>query len=481
MGINIGSTSPKDKRLAVIQVDGLSRNHLNQALGRGLMPHLKERLDRGTLNLDSYNSGLPSQTAVAIGGLLYGQMLPGNQWFDKQSQSVVDTFKVKDAGSVAQEMSENGEGIARNGSVYLSPLDGGADPKDSYFVFSDMSRVQKEQGKWGVVRTAASEFLRLTSHLVTHPFKALQSAVHFGSEIANDLRHKSETHRPLKTIVGDAFKETLIADASVQRIADQIGKGEEEYLYVDLANFDAKNHSFGVGPEAFATLPQIDRNLDTILDAVEESGTGYEIAILADHGSASGYPFHQVHGQTLQDLSQNLAPDHQVVALDFGSGAHIYLKDQPGKLERSELPSKLLHGLRQQPGIAFTVTCQGGDTLIESREGRVRVNSSDIKVEGKNPLSRFETDTDMAAHQIHDLAHRDKVGDVLVFGEHHKDGLINFSTSHHQGLHGGIGLDQTRPFVAWSQGLPLEPKKTRDASDLHKQLHEGYLRSQTST
>ena len=479
MGINFGSSKPR--RLAVVQVDGLSRKHLDQALNRGLMPHLKERLDDGSLNLDSYNTGLPSQTAVAIGGLLYGQMLPGNQWFDKGSQSVVDTFKVKDAGPVADELSKRGEGIARNGSVYLSPLDGGADPDNSYFVFSDMSRVQKEQGKWGVVRTAGSEFLKLAGHLVAHPVKALQSVVHFGSEIAHDLLHKTETQRTLKTIVGDAFKETLIADASVQRIARQIARGDQQYLYVDLANFDAKNHSFGIGTDAFATLPQVDRNLDTILDAVEGSDSGFEIAILADHGSASAYPFHEVHGRTLQDLSESLAPENQVVALDFGSGAHIYLKDRPGRLDRSELPSNLLTGLKEQPGIAFTVTREGELTLIEGRHGSVKVTPSETSVEGTNPLADFENDTELAARQIHDLTHRDNVGDILVFAEKHKDGLLNFSTGHHQGLHGGIGLDQTRPFVAWSGGLSLKPDETTDASDLHRQLHQDYLRSQTST
>lgn len=464
------STVNTNRRLAMIQVDGVSRKHLDQALDRGLMPNLKERIESGFLQLDSYNTGLPSQTTVAIGGLLYGRMLPGNQWFDKETQSVVDTFKTRDAGNVARNLSENGQGLARDGSVYLSPLDGGAAGKDSFFVLSDMSRVESEQGKWGVRRTAASDFLKLAGHLVAHPMKAIQSAVHFASEIAHDLHRRHETRRDFKTILGDAFKETLIADASSLRIADQIKEGKQRFLYVDLANFDAKNHSFGVGEETFSSLPQIDRNLDTILDAVEESGTRYEVAILADHGSADAYPFHEVHGETLQALSQRLVPERKVVALDFGSGAHVYLSDQPGELERSEIPSNLLKGLRTQPGIAFTVTRQGESTLIEGRKGRVKIADSDVSVEGENPLSPFEEDTVTAARQIHDLAHREKVGDVMVFSEKHKDGLLNFSEGHHQGLHGGIGLDQTRPFIAWSQGLPLNPGETLNAADLHRQL-----------
>ena len=123
------SSSP---RLAVIQVDGVSRKHLDQALDRGLVPHLKERVDSGKLHLDTYNTGLPSQTTVAIGGLLYGKMLPGNQWFDKKTQSVVDTFHAGNAAEVAQSLAVQGGGIAQGGSVYVSPLDGGAQADESW-------------------------------------------------------------------------------------------------------------------------------------------------------------------------------------------------------------------------------------------------------------------------------------------------------------------------------------------------------------
>lgn len=460
------SSSP---RLAVIQVDGVSRKHLDQALDRGLMPHLKERVDSGKLHLDTYNTGLPSQTTVAIGGLLYGKMLPGNQWFDKGTQSVVDTFNAGDAAEVAQSLAGQDGGIARGGSVYVSPLDGGAQADESFFVLSDMGRVSQEKGKWGLVKSVVSEFAELATHLVTHPVRAVQSAAHFASEVAHDLRHRHQTHRSLKTTLVDAMKESFISDAASHRIADQIRRGDAPYVYLDLANFDARSHSFGAGEKAFETLPYVDKNLDVILDAVEESDTGYQVAILADHGSATGYRFHKLYGKTLQDLSAELAPNNEVVALDFGSGAHVYLKDQPGQLDRGELPDRLRDGLRNQPGIAFTVTRQEGKTLIESRDGSVSVSDDGTEIEGKNPLADFEKDTELTARQIHDMMCRDGAGDILVFGELHEDGLVNFST-HHKGLHGGIGLEQTKPFVAWTGGLPLEPGKTEDAADLHTQF-----------
>ncbi len=451
-------------RLALIQVDGLSKNHLNQALKRGLMPNLQQRLEDGSLNLGSYHTGLPSQTTVAIGGLLYGQMLPGNQWYDKESGSVVDTFDMNDADQVADELAEGGEGLAKGGSVYLSPLDGEATASESHFVFSDMGRVKESQGKWGLARNAVKEFGGLLRHLVVHPGKAVQSAVHFAGEIAQDLRNRKTTGRKLKTIVTDAFKETLLPDAASERIASQIRKGDTPFLYIDLANFDAKNHAYGPGEEAFQTLPGIDRNLDTILDAVEESQNPYKVAILADHGSARAYHFHDIYGKSLQELSQELAPGHEVLSLDFGSGAHLYLTDQAGELDRSQLPDGLVEGLKAQEGIAFVVTREGERTRIESARGSIIVEGGRVSRRGSDPIAPFEDNPDRVAHQLHDLAHRDKVGDVMVFGELHKDGLIDFSTSRFQGLHGGIGLGQTEPFVAWNSNLDLEPSKASTSS-----------------
>lgn len=437
------------------------------------MPNLKDRIDSGTLHLDHYRCGLPSQTTVSIAGMLYGEMLPGNQWYDKSRQTVVDTFNLSDAHEVAEELAEKNEGLAKDGgSVYLSPLDGEAHPKDSLFVFSDLGEVQKTQGRWGMIKNGLSEFGVLAGQLALHPVRAVQSAMHFASEICHDLKNKSATGRSLKTMVQDAFKETILPDAAALRIAHQVKKGETPFIFVDLASFDAKSHPYGPGPEAFSTLPSIDKNLDTILDAVESATHPYDVAILADHGSARGYHFHELYGETLQELATRLSGREDLLSLDFGSGAHLYLKSKPGQLSHEAVPPELLNGLQAHPGVAFTVTRAGQSTVVQSAKGQITISDRDMTVKGEDPLAPFEDDTHQTALEIHNLAHRQHSGDLMLFGSLHRDGLIDFSTSRFKGLHGGIGLQQTEPFVAWSQGLGLKPAEARSAAELHQQLHE---------
>ena len=467
------SPAKRTAGLALIQVDGLSRKHLDQAFGRGLMPNFKERVDSGVLQLDHYRCGLPSQTTVSIAGMLYGEMLPGNQWFDKSSQKVVDTFNMSDAHQIAEELAIKTDGLASGGgSVYLSPLDGEADPKDSLFVFSDLGKVQKTHGKWGMLKNAVSEFGVLAKHLALHPAKAIQSAVHFGAELVQDLKNKKETGRSFKTIIGDAFKETILPDGAALKIADEIKNGDTPFVYIDFANFDAKTHAYGPGNAAFSTLPSIDKNLDLILDAVESAPKPYDVAIVADHGSAKAYHFHEIYGQSLQQLAANLCGREDVLSLDFGSGAHLYLKSESGQLPRKDLAPELLQGLKTHPGIAFTVTRVENDTLIEGPHGQIQVDNDGIKIKGENPVASFQEDTEQVALEIHNLAHREHAGDVLVFGNRYQDGLIDFSTSRFKGLHGGIGLQQTEPFVAWSKGVGLKPREARSAAELHVQFHE---------
>lgn len=434
------------------------------------MPNLSERLEDGTLNLDTYRCGLPSQTTVAIGGLLYGEMLPGNQWYDKEQGKVVDTFSLDSAISVADGLAERNVGIAEGGQVFLSPLDGEARPEDAYFVFSDSGRIRKASGTLGMTKNALGEFGSLVGQLAAHPIKALQTAVHFGSELIGGLFKRKSSHKSVSTVVKDAFKETILADAASAKIAREIRKGDSSYMFVDLANFDSKSHTYGPGEEAFQSLTRVDRNLDTVLDAIEDSEGEYQVAILADHGSARGYHLHDVHGQSLQAVCENLAPDQEVVTLDFGSGAHVYLPEHDGELNRSALPPPLVEGLRDQKGIAFVVTREGDKSVIESPRGKITIDHDRLVVEGENPLLPFDQETELVAHQIHDLIHRPKTGDVIVFGELHKDGVIDFSTGHFKGGHGGIGLGQGKPFVAWTPDLGLDPSATKDAGGLFRQF-----------
>lgn len=422
------------------------------------MPHLEERVDSGLLQLDSYRNGLPTQTTVSAGGLFYGEMLPGNQWYEESTGEKVDSMSLEDADEVDRMLAQGKTGLLSGGTAYLSALGGGAE--ENYFTLSEMAEAHQ---KGELAGSVFKDYLHLSRHLITHPIRSLQAAVHFAGTVAHDLLHRKETDRSYATIFQDASKETFLSDGAAYAMARQIEEGEE-VLYVDFANFDGLAHPFGPGEKAFKSLKWVDRNLEVLFEAVDRAERPYHVVVLSDHGQVFSYHFHDLYGQSLQSLAQSLAPTTKITAQDFGSGAHLYLAGT------EQVPDRLREGLRDHPGIAFVVTRSDEATVIEGKGGKVSVVRGQARVEGDNPLAPFGADPDLLARQIDDLAQRDGVGDLMVFGANHKDGQLDFSEGRSRGLHGGVGGGQDQPFIASSPGLQLDLSRVEGTDDLYPQL-----------
>ncbi len=467
---------PQDPGLLLLQVDGLSHEHLQQALDQGLMPNLKARLEEGSLISAPWHCGLPSQTVVVQGGVLYGKSeLPGNQWLDKLDGKVVNAVSLEDADQVDQRLGRDDTGLVQGGASYLTPMGGQA--RESFFAISEYARLKEAKGTGAALKEMAGDLARLSGRLLQHPFQAALTLGRFAHQAFTGFRMRQQEDLParglkerLQAPLESAFTDVYLAEAAARHMAHGISQGQP-VLYVDFANFDGMSHTFGPGPAAFDSLREVDRNLGTLFQAVDRAERPYQVCVFSDHGSARGIPFTERYGQSLEQFVRSLLPaGEEVKALDFGSAAHVYFPGRAGSLERDQLPAQALDGLRQHEAVAFTVTRQDGSTLVEGRDGRVTVRGDRILVEGRNPLSGFGTDQDLLARQMHDLAFRQDAGDLIVFGARMGDALISFNVTGDRGLHGGIGLNQDEPFVAWSPDLNLKPEAMEQASDLHGQL-----------
>ncbi|MGE0487713.1 MAG: hypothetical protein AB7S38_00715 [Vulcanimicrobiota bacterium] len=450
--------------MLIVQIDGLSADHLDRAINQGLMPNLHQRLKQGALELSEYRCGLPSQTSVVVGGFLYGEMLPGNQYYDKAAGQIRDGSSLTKAHEVDGELAARNQGLLEHGSVYVSPLSGGAPSEKAYFTLSDMAA---HQAKGDGLKETAREALHLGKFLLAHPAHAAQTAVHISRRIWSEWRLRDQTHRPLGTIVKDAVKEAFASDAAVHAMAAEMKRGEP-VMYVDLAHFDGLSHPHGPGPIAFDSLKYVDRDLKVLFEGMDRAERPYQMALLADHGQVFAYHFDDLYGQSIQELTEKLS-GQTVLSLDFGSGANLYFTALPGLLERDQLPAGVVASLKQHQGVALVVTRAGQATLIEGKEGSVKVDAEGVKIQGEDPLARFGP-TELLARQLHRQAHRPNGGDIIVYGENYRDGQIDFSTGDFRGLHGGIGLGQDRPFLAFTPGMNLDPASLEGADDLYRQL-----------
>ena len=68
-----GDAPPDDYRgVIVLQVDGLSYYHLQDALARGYMPNIARMIDEDGYVLSRTDCGLSSQTSACQAGIFYG-------------------------------------------------------------------------------------------------------------------------------------------------------------------------------------------------------------------------------------------------------------------------------------------------------------------------------------------------------------------------------------------------------------------------
>lgn len=479
-GARPAKASPQEPGLLIVQVDGLGHAQLQEALDAGLMPNLKKRLEAGELEGGGYRSGLPSQTACAQAGLFYGAEMPANQWFDKSLGRIVNSMGTADTDQVEAELGKGRDGLLQGGTVYLSPFEGEADR--SVITLGELARAKERGGTRAMLGTLARDFAHLGWSLAVHPLQAVRTGVDFAVFAVREAWRRRQNDIPrdgLKEKVvpplWNAMNTVFFSDGAARGLTRRMAQADP-VLYVDFPAFDEASHAYGPGKYAFESLKAVDRNLEVLLDAAEERKRPYHVVVLSDHGQVRGTHFHDLYGRTLTEHVQSLLPPGlptppdrpAVVSQDFGSGAHVYLNFSSASVERSELLRRapgVLPGLRSHPGVACVVTREGAATVIEGKSGTVRVEGGRIRTIGTSPLAAFG-DPAVLAREVHDAAHRQHAGDVIVFGERVDGTLVDFSTLPFRGLHGGMGEGQDQPFLLHSPGLPLDPSQIKDSAEL---------------
>jgi hypothetical protein len=75
----------------LIQVDGLSHDHLMQAIAGGFMPYVGRMLAERRLVVAPWRCGLPSSTPAVQAGMMFGDRfdIPGYRWYEKDRGALV--------------------------------------------------------------------------------------------------------------------------------------------------------------------------------------------------------------------------------------------------------------------------------------------------------------------------------------------------------------------------------------------------------
>src|SRR5213593_1771718 len=120
--------APGRRRLLIVQIDGLSRGVLEQALAEGRMPFLRRVIERAGWRIHPMFVGLPSSTPAFQLAAMYGVRpdIPGFHYHDKRRRSDVYFPRGGDAAHVERTQAAGRRGIVNGGGTYGCIFTGGA-------------------------------------------------------------------------------------------------------------------------------------------------------------------------------------------------------------------------------------------------------------------------------------------------------------------------------------------------------------------
>jgi hypothetical protein len=282
---------PRRRRLLVVQVDGLARSVLLQALAEGRMPFLQRLLSRHGFRLHATRAGLPTSTPAFQMATLYGVRpdVPGFHYHDKRRGTDVWFPRAGDAAYQERAQAGGRRGILQGGSAYGCVFTGGAG--NNLFTASMLKRPSG-----GSVRKVVSGFVLLGWVLLKGVARSLV-------EVGRALRRALGGQRDWKWVAIKVGMSFFIHEFFTLAVARDLAAGAPA-VYVNFLEYDVLAHAYGPGSRrAVRSLRHVDRSLRRFWGVMERHPEyGYDAYILSDHGQVGVTPYGAIAGRPLERL-----------------------------------------------------------------------------------------------------------------------------------------------------------------------------------
>ena len=343
MEFNNKDISDKDGFI-FLEIDGLARNILEQAIDRGDMPTLKRWIDEGTHKLTKWETDLSSQTGASQAGILHGnnKNIPAFRWIEKENNNKLVSSNGFGDATMIEERISNHKGLLSNNGASRSNLFSG-DASDYLLTFSKLGSIKGFYSKsWYYVYSNPYFIARVLILFLWDMFMELCSRIYH--PIRNIKPRLS--FRGFLYFFGRAGANVVMREASTFTLIGDIFAGQRDTVYTTYMGYDEIAHHSGIRDyDAFYALRQIDKQFSYIEKAIQSSKRKYNIIVLSDHGQSEGPTFKQKFGISLKELVDELLPESVTIHSILHSNddhfiEHFSLKDYASKNKR-----KLTHKL----------------------------------------------------------------------------------------------------------------------------------------
>jgi len=486
--------APGRRRLLIVQIDGLSRAVLEEAMARGRAPFLARLLQRRGYHMAPMCAGLPTSTPAFQLAAMYGVRpdIPGFHYHDKRRRADVYFPRGGDAAHVEQTQAAGRRGIVSGGGTYGCVFTGGATSNLLTFAM-----IKRPTGA-GLIR-AASKLVVISWVLVKGTIASTVEVIRaLVRMLADPLSPASGSWKWLAIKLGISV---WLRELFTLAVAHDIYAGVPA-IYVNYLDYDVAGHAWGPRHRrALQALRRVDsaiHRLWRVLRRVPEHG--YDLYVLSDHGQAASVPYLRVTGG--RPIEQSLFEDFfaardahaaglpergrpglvsGLVALrrqrapgffqrfvnyleqDFpwvlrgtrgvserdgirvvaaGPNAFVYFLEAPEPLTLERIDQRY-------PGLAQRISASPGIgiVLVRSASGPLCFWRGEPYELGKLAAGRFadRPDLDRIVEGIGDLMAMPSAGDLVIYGIDAPQGNVSFVAE--VGTHAGPSVDELHTFL----------------------------------
>ena len=531
------SVDSNEPGLIFLEIDGLAAPVLHQAIRDGYMPMLTKWVRSGTHHIVSWDCGVPSQTSSSQAGILYGSNfdIPAFRWYEKDTQRLFVSDRPKDAADIEERVS-TGTGLLNASGFSVGNLLSG-DAGRSALTVSIMG--SGERG--GSDRSAFYRYYvnpyNFPRTLVLMLWEILLEVWQGRRQRLRDVEPR--VSRRLSFVLLRAASTVALRDMSIYILMGEVLRGVR-VAYATLVGYDVLAHHAGITRrETMNALYDLDHQIARLVRAAEHAPRPYNFVILSDHGQSQGATFYQRYGLTLEQLVQSLlqgdlqvqasigedeswahlnqllsdaaqteklsgraarralrrrvrdgqielGPDHKrpqleqakVVVCASGNLGLVYFTDWLERMSLEEIEANypgLIEGLVGHEGIGFL--------MVHSRQhGPIVMGKSGIHylenehVEGTDPLKNLGIN---AANHLRCMDSFPHIGDIVVNSMYDPATEEVAAFEELVGSHGGLGGQQTEPFLMFPSEWEEECPQIVGAIEMHELLKR-WLRHRSS-
>ncbi|MHB8862488.1 MAG: glycosyltransferase [Pirellulaceae bacterium] len=492
------SSSPLQHGLILVQIDGLSRANLEDAMARRRMPFLRKMLAREAYALHTHYSGLPSATAAVQMELFYGvkTAVPSHGFGDRPANEIRTMLDSGLAWQLQQRLARGRVALLAGGSAYCDIYTGGA--AEPHFCAASTG--------WGELLRYANPLKILTFCLWNIPSLCRTVGVVLLElllvlvDCVRGLINPRDLIRELKFVPSRVGVCVLLRELMTISAGIDIARGIP-VIHLNYLGYDEQSHHRGpASTRAYWSLKAVDRAIRQLWGAARQSaGREYTMWIYSDHGQEHVTPYTIETGRTVQEaiqavlqqpglttaifmenrrqshelnrvgfLGRRTAPQNRpanvpdmpvtsdVLVAAIGPVGHIYLPADRVAQELDEICQRLITSAR----IPLVLTARGGRPVRAwTDEGEFQLPEDAAAVLG--PDHPFLED---AAKDLAELCQHRLAGDIVIGGWCRGRKPLSFVTE--WGAHGGPGPNETAGFVA----LPTELTSDNSKRDYFRPL-----------